>query len=503
MSRLPTHWPVVIVLGVSGLIAGVASLKVQRAQTAEIVRQDQQMAAAAAALQEQGLPLTLEEFVDAFIERAGYEEDAGWHLRPVLYRLDDLQSEIWPELEIAEDDQLPRFDFEPALDELPEDWRTFTWDDLRQLLEESGDIIAKLEEAENAFRPQVETVHASLGPVLTIEQGLTQFEYPELSNVYTLTSLLRYRLLLAAHEGDADRVIETALWINGIADTVQAANPTFIAHLVSGGNRLRMTHGVQLVLPALNGITKGQVAELQAVLLDQTASTDHLTLAAKAEAVYQHGDIVHLRDEGPAIETVLRNVAPGLPGEQAVEFAAPSALFLAQQAGAIIHASQAETMPEARDRLKSVQDAMKNTSSVDLDLALRYLSFGGDDLWIERHFMSHFMIRNSQSLVAVALGLQAYRTDHDGDLPATLDRLVPDYLPFVPRDRMTADASIQYDPTRGIVWTVGRDGIDQGGISRADRVAELPNASTAQLEAVGWDEVVKILQSSRLRAKAH
>ncbi len=68
-------------------------------------------------------------------------------------------------------------------------------------------------------------------------------------------------------------------------------------------------------------------------------------------------------------------------------------------------------------------------------------------------------------MAATALAIKLYRVDHDDRLPASLDVLVPDYLPFVPGDPFTLDGPIGYRPDAAIpfLYSVYEDGIDDGG----------------------------------------
>jgi hypothetical protein len=75
-------------------------------------------------------------------------------------------------------------------------------------------------------------------------------------------------------------------------------------------------------------------------------------------------------------------------------------------------------------------------------------------------------IRMEQRLAAVALAIRMHRVDH-GDLPASLDALVPNYLPRVPKDPFATDARIGYmrikhglpDGTdRPLIYSVGEAG---------------------------------------------
>jgi hypothetical protein len=57
----------------------------------------------------------------------------------------------------------------------------------------------------------------------------------------------------------------------------------------------------------------------------------------------------------------------------------------------------------------------------------------------------------------VVVAAERYRRKN-GVRPELLSALVPEYMPLVPDDPFCANAALNYDAGRGIVWTVGADG---------------------------------------------
>ena len=106
----------------------------------------------------------------------------------------------------------------------------------------------------------------------------------------------------------------------------------------------------------------------------------------------------------------------------------------------------------------------------------------------ERAGVGHFRVIASRHRAAAALAVRLYQADHDGDLPPTLDALVPGYLPAVPRDTTAADSPVRYDSARRRLWTAGTDGDDDGGTSEADLLREDPRQSYRDLRG-RFDEV--------------
>jgi type II secretory pathway pseudopilin PulG len=69
-----------------------------------------------------------------------------------------------------------------------------------------------------------------------------------------------------------------------------------------------------------------------------------------------------------------------------------------------------------------------------------------------------------KALLTAALALRAYRLDN-GAYPGDLRDLVPDYLGAVPQDPFAGDAALRYriDGDRYILYSIGPDGVDDGG----------------------------------------
>jgi len=77
----------------------------------------------------------------------------------------------------------------------------------------------------------------------------------------------------------------------------------------------------------------------------------------------------------------------------------------------------------------------------------------------------HFRAITMRRMAATALASRLYEIDH-GRRPASLDQLVPDYLPEVPVDPFVPDGrSIAYRPgaPKPVLYSIGPDGIDDGG----------------------------------------
>src|SRR5258706_4474745 len=76
-----------------------------------------------------------------------------------------------------------------------------------------------------------------------------------------------------------------------------------------------------------------------------------------------------------------------------------------------------------------------------------------------------FEVAGERRLAAAGLAVRWFAGEHEGKLPKSLEELVPKYLPWLPKDPMASDRSIRYvaDEKRPVVYSVGYDGMDDGG----------------------------------------
>jgi hypothetical protein len=82
----------------------------------------------------------------------------------------------------------------------------------------------------------------------------------------------------------------------------------------------------------------------------------------------------------------------------------------------------------------------------------------------------------------IFIALRCYQLDH-GELPETLDALVPDYLDAVPLDDFDG-TPMKYSKANKVVYAVGTDLADDGGRAQDDREGVLPDP--------GYDLIYKI-----------
>ncbi|WP_309399719.1 hypothetical protein [Cerasicoccus maritimus] len=88
--------------------------------------------------------------------------------------------------------------------------------------------------------------------------------------------------------------------------------------------------------------------------------------------------------------------------------------------------------------------------------------------------------------VYLMLAIRLYEMEH-GALPPTLDALVPDYIDAVPLDPYD-DQPLRYDAKRAIIYSVGEDGVDDGGSAYLSR---LDYAHPDYEQSIDYEEIAE------------
>jgi hypothetical protein len=107
--------------------------------------------------------------------------------------------------------------------------------------------------------------------------------------------------------------------------------------------------------------------------------------------------------------------------------------------------------------------------------------------------LAHYRALAEHRLAAAALAVKWYQADHDGRPPATLEELVPKYLPATPADPFAPGGKpLRYvaDAKRLVVYSVGENGTDDG--------ASDDLMSGRRLKQQRWDHLDAVLS---LKAK--
>ena len=105
----------------------------------------------------------------------------------------------------------------------------------------------------------------------------------------------------------------------------------------------------------------------------------------------------------------------------------------------------------------------------------------------DRAVQTHYRCLGDRRMAAAALAVRWYQADHGGQPPATLDELVPKYLPSVPLDPFAAGGRpLRYvsELERLVVYSVGENGTDEAGNAAPTDPRRVKPGRWEQLDAV-------------------
>ena len=307
---------------------------------------------------------------------------------------------------------------------------------------------------------------------------------PHLAELRKTSRALNFDALLAAHEGDGERAAADLIAMLGLAQHMRQT-PVFIADLVSFAILAQMLHATGTILYAwpevfsdtqlsaiahrIAGFSGG--GRLQATLDGERALQRDFIQHAFTDDGSGNG---HITDEGLRLYSEILSWNSELEKELGASVASPA---IAPLAALVVADRQAVT--DEYDRLMDLIERDLSTPLWKIDhfqsdrevqryvpsllLNTRYLGIG-----ILLSALSHAVITTEQTTqlrdaTLVAIGLELYRREHNR-WPATLDAIVPQWLPEVPPDRFDG-SPVRYALIDGkpVVYSIGTDRDDDGG----------------------------------------
>lgn len=287
---------------------------------------------------------------------------------------------------------------------------------------------------------------------------------PDLSEQRSLARFLRGMAIYFHKTGDEAAAVRTLHDTLNIGKTVRKM-PLLICHLSALANDAIACAAVEDISADLKvappgGAGRKDVEAFIAELLDE------VTLRKDTQRVY-YGERAYVFDSAKLwIDGRMSLTSPGAPA--ALEAITASVLRplhkkdligLLRMCTAMAEAAGQESWPEAKKLLpeEPSYEGFWDSATHTLSSILRPS--------LQKALMTHFRVIAMRRMAATALAIKLYETDH-GSRPAELADLVPKYLPAVPKDPFAADGrDIGYLPNapRPILYSVGQNGIDQGG----------------------------------------
>ncbi len=306
-----------------------------------------------------------------------------------------------------------------------------------------------------------------------VDWGL-RFHSPAFTTTFTsnlgdrqLGKLLRAVATYHAYVGDESECVETLLDILGLGRNLRQ-QPMLIAQIISlaiDAGALRAMEESVLVpydAPASHPATTAQIRELLAGIANEADVAEGFRRGWFVERMSQL-DLLTAIGGGAASVSMVFGGRPTPPAR--VD-------FLWETAYRPVFALDMVTISrDTQRRVDRVERGIyQRQSDADgpwgfLDSALHpYSSILQDSL--DHPVRMYFRHLAARRLAATGLALRMFRAEH-GHLPATLDELVPQYLPAIPKDPFAADGrALSYLPRTELplVYSVGLDGVDDGGL---------------------------------------
>ena len=313
-------------------------------------------------------------------------------------------------------------------------------------------------------------------------------DLPPLGGLEDVADLLSLRARVSTHLGDHAATARPLRRMIGLADAVDADAHMLTPHLVALNIDRATADEIVRIAPHLSvgdgpgRLPADEARELVALLTDDAPRRAGLRRAVRGEVLLQQNAIDHAMD-GAELNF------GGTPPAIMRPFLPANGVVLAELMLPMLAVADLDSLPAGRETL----DEFARRSREFESKGFRYAPAKTLVAFVDVGVLAHFLAANARRLAAVSLAVALYRADHNGELPPALDALVPDYLPRVPADALTADGRVRYDPARGIAWTVGDNARDDGGRTADDLTREDPSISTAEVERIGVDEVVRLL----------
>jgi hypothetical protein len=400
---------------------------------------------------------------------------AAHRLSETLARLHAAGEPVLPgqlNLDSVPDSRNASLDYRAAGDSI--DTSTKTWK--RFLYSASGEFKLPLTDPEiKTIRSIVSANSSALNQVASARGKLAggwndPFNHPSpnallsLDGVRSLCNLLKIAALDAHLHGDDSASVQRLSDAVSVADASQH-RPTLISHLVATGATSLACLTVSELAPELhvsaNGLSRAQVSGLLKQLQDERAMNDGAMLSWRSERMVGVNGLTDIATGTPAALAGNTGTSSSANSRVFGYIAKPvllsDARLYAEYLQGMISASSATDWPSAQSRLPTALPAMVHAHPMyHLFLSLLVPS-------LDKAAKVGFDTRAARRLAVVAIAVRLYAADHDNQLPASLEELVPRYLPTIPIDPMSG-SRLKYKSNPPRIYSIGDDGVDDGGV---------------------------------------
>lgn len=302
--------------------------------------------------------------------------------------------------------------------------------------------------------------HADWGTEL--RKPLASFlPFPSMSAERGLSTLLKIDAIDNHQHGNDAAAIEALRDNLHLANMIDAHTPSVIVHLSAMGIGATTTDAVLALQPELRLGPAKAAGERAASRAQAKALIDELL----DESNYRAGLVRAMEGERADLALAPARMAallgPEFPGFLRPMLELDTARCLDRTA-ALPRVVKESIYPKALALLPPAPASSKWSGLARAAQPVTYIYAFGP---LNQFLLAHFIHLATRRVAAVALALRLYQVDHDGNGPATLDALVPAYLPAVPIDPFDpAGGKLRYLPGNPpAIYSVGQDGIDNGG----------------------------------------
>ena len=309
-----------------------------------------------------------------------------------------------------------------------------------------------------------------------VQEGLRceRFQVPEITNINTLLPYLpEWRQMARLSSVRALYLLKTGREEEAFDECVRT---------VRFGHRIQNSHGNMIVFAVGLAVQEIGLKRFRNLLAETTSSPEALTpyirrlgeYASRADGLanaFRNEYVIYARtfDDLAAGKPTSVSDRPGLLREIKMRFVFKpnrTKRLLAEVMGLLIENTRkpyAEMrFPEPPDYLTKHSNARLYASGNGVGLILSWMMIPALCRFLEQKCRENCAIAATQILIA--LKCSKVRT---GELPDSLDELVPEYFPEVPLDDFDGKP-MKYSKEKRVVYAVGADLEDNGGVSKKE-----------------------------------
>ncbi|HEV8604516.1 MAG TPA: hypothetical protein VGQ99_04075 [Tepidisphaeraceae bacterium] len=367
-----------------------------------------------------------------------------------------------------------------SIDPTSEVWVAFDRLELELRLTEAELKVVEgfVEENGEALRLVSQTREKKVDWGLAIKSPLLLVRHPESDELKRVAELVGAASLLADQKGkhaEAVQHVEDLLMISRMFGEM----PGYVPFLMGIGVTAMGAERVIQIAPDLkigtDGASEQQVKNLIAQLLDERALRESQWRALRWERAARVDAAREMIFVGGGKESVIGYVArPIVLGD--------GRLMLRHMQDFMGAAAGSDDWPSFQKASAKSMEMARQVRGSKLHLLASILMFSDEGI-IDYGYRGLTDLR----LAAVALAVRWYAVEHSGALPKGLDELVPKYLPGVPKDPFAGKGmALRYafDEKRPVVYSVGKDGKDDGGSEKLLRRGIAQHARWVQEDVV-------------------